>query len=359
MVDELKAEDVVEVERIVREIGALVCTPSTIPDIYSLSVYRSAIARRDPMKFWVLLDNNIVTQIVSLISGARKTGVPLSEETKKVCAIMAFLIHAKIDTDPSLALYERPDHVNNPDKVTQDYLFRIADHLPAQVFADLALNRTCVVPVAALTAAKREVDSSPLTQADLKRTTYSDRMKLEQRFKLSHANLLKAWLISHQGGTPTQRLQCFLDWNANELIADYVGFVFAVIFLSDLRIGGMIKRCNSSDRQVVLKAISNSTWDMHYLSVLEVHHMSSKGSSIWFFSSRDGVLLEIAGHRDAVSPDRILAFIREYYSDECVDVVNKYMNQINCRRDRAGHIAKVCANLDTILDGLVKEVLAC
>ena len=42
MVDGLKAEDAVEVERIVREIGALVCTPSTIPDIYDLSVYRGA-----------------------------------------------------------------------------------------------------------------------------------------------------------------------------------------------------------------------------------------------------------------------------------------------------------------------------
>lgn len=129
MVDALKAEDAVEVERIVREIGALVCTPSTIPDIYSLSVYRSAIARRDPMKFWALLDNNIVTQIVSLISGTRQTGAPLSDEAKKICAIMAFLIHARVDANPDIALYERPEHVNNPDKVTQDYFFRIADHL--------------------------------------------------------------------------------------------------------------------------------------------------------------------------------------------------------------------------------------
>lgn len=85
MVDALKAEDAVEVERIVREIGALVCTPSTIPDIYSLSVYRSAIARRDPMKFWALLDNNIVTQIVSLISGTRQTGAPLSDDEEDLC----------------------------------------------------------------------------------------------------------------------------------------------------------------------------------------------------------------------------------------------------------------------------------
>ena len=225
MVDELKADDAVEIARIVREIGTLVDMPSNIPDIYDFSVYRRAIARRDPMKFWALLDNNIVTQIVSLISGVRKTGVPLSEETKRICAIMAFLIHARVETNPGIALFERPEDINNPDKVTQDYFFRIADHLPAQVFADLALNRTCAVPVAALTAAKREVDSNPSTQADLKRTTYSNQMGLEQRFKILRANLLKAWLIFHQGGTRIQRLQTFLEWNARVVVSDYVGVI--------------------------------------------------------------------------------------------------------------------------------------
>jgi len=196
MVDVLKAEDAVEIERIVREIGALVDTPSTIPDIYSLSVYRSAIARRDPMKFWALLDNNIVTQVVSLVGGTRQKGASLSEETRKICAIMAFLIHARVETNPVIALFERPEDINNP---TQDYFFRIADHLPAQVFADLALNRTCAVPEAALTAAKHEVDSNPRTQANLKRTNFE--YEKDHWFKILHANLLKAWLVSHQQGT--------------------------------------------------------------------------------------------------------------------------------------------------------------
>jgi len=358
MVDELTADDAVEVERIVREIGALVCTPSTIPDIYALSVYRSAITRSDPMKFWALLDNNIVTQIVSLIGGTRQTGAPLSEETKRICAIMAFLINARIDTNPAVALFERPDHVNNPDKKEQDRLFRIADHLPAQVFADLALNRTCEIPLPALTAAKREVDLNPSTQADLKRTTYSDQMVLEQRFKILRANLLKAWLIFHQGGTQIQRLQTFLEWNAKVLVSDYVGVIFALIFLSDRRIGGMIKQCDSSDRQLVLKQISNSTWDMFYLTILEYFHIKSNGACIWFFCTRDKVLLKIAAHHYAMTLEGIDAFINEFCPGEGVEVFSGYMNKINCRRDRAGHIAKVCANLDSTVDELSKEILA-
>lgn len=358
MVDVLKAEDAVEIQRIVREIGALVCTPSSIQDIYDLNVYRSAIARRDPMKFWALLDNNIVTQIVSLMSGTRQTGAPLSEETKRICAIMAFLIHARIDTNPRVALFERQEVISNPDKATQDYLFRIADHLPAQVFADLALNRICTVPVDFLTAAKREVDSNPYTLDDLKRTTYSGRMELEQRFKILHANLLKAWLLFHQAGTRTERIKCFLDWNANELAADYVGVIFALIYLSDRRIGKMIKQCDSSDRHTVLKEISNSTWDMFYLTVLEWVHSKSNGASIWFFCTRDQVLLKIASYLDAVKPENIDKFLKEFYPGEAVEAFHNYMHKINCRRDRVGHIAKVCANLDTILDGLVKEVLA-
>ena len=359
MVDELKAEDAVEIEGIVREIGALVCMRYAIPDIYDLSVYRRVIERSDPMKFWALLDNNIVTQIVSLISGTRQTAVPLSEETKRICAIMAFLIHARVDTDPRVALYERPDHVNNPDKKEQDRLFRIADHLPAQVFADLALNRTCAVPVAALKAAKRAVKSNRHTQADLKRTTYSNPMGLEQRFKILRANLLKAWLIFHQGGTRIQRLQTFLEWNARVLVSDYVGVIFALIYLSDRRIGGMIKQCDSSDRQLVLKQIANSTWDMFYLTVLEWYDIKSNGACIWFFCTRDQVLLKIASYRDALTPEKIGAFIEEYYTGEGVEAFSDYMNKINCRRDRASHIAKVCVNLDSTVDELVKEVSAC
>ena len=98
---------------------------------------------------------------------------------------------------------------------------------------------------------------------------------------------------------------------------------------------------------------------MFYLTVLEWFHIKSNGTCIWFFCTRDQVLLKIASYRDAVTPKKIGAFIDEYYPGEGVEAVNDYMNKINCRRDRAGHIAKVCANLDTILDGLVKEVLAC
>ena len=357
MVDELKSEDAIEVERIVREIGALVCTPSTIPDIYSLSVYRSAIARRDPMKFWALLDNNIVTQIVPLISGARKKGVPLSDETKRICAIMAFLIHARVETNPVIALFERPEDINNPDKVTQDYFFRIADHLPAQVFADLALNRTCVVPDAALTAAKREVDSNQLTQENLKRTRYSD--ESDPGFKILHANILKAWLVAHQQGTQAQRFRAFLEWNANELLSDYVGVIFALIYLSEHPIGKMIKHCNSSDRQLVLKEIANSTWDMFYLTILDWVHKEAKGGCIWFFITRDQVLLKVASHRYAMYLEGMDTFINEFCPGESIEAFKNYMRQIECRCDRAGHTAKVCANLDTILDGLVKEVLAC
>jgi hypothetical protein len=357
MVDELKTEDAVEIERIVRKIGALVCTPSSISDIYDLGVYRSAITRRDPMKLWVLLDNNIVTQVVSFLSGARKTRTPLSEEMKKICAIMAFLIHARIDINPAVALYERPEYLNNPDKVTQDYFFRIADHLPAQIFADLALNRTCRIPEKHFIAAQREVDSNPLTQKNIKRINYA--YEKDHAFKMLHANLLKAWLISHQAGAPNQRLQRFLDWKENELVSDYVGLIFALIYLSKKRIGGMIKHCDSSDRHLVLKEIENSTWDMYYLAFLEKLHETANGSQIWFFCTRDQVLLKIASHRDAVATERIDAFIKEYYTGEGVEAFKNYMNQIKCRSDRAGHIAKVCANIDSIVDELINAVAVC
>lgn len=357
MVDELKAEDAVEIQRIVKEIGALVCTLSSIQDIYDLSVYRRAIARRDPMKFWALLDNNIVTQVVSLIGGTRQKGVPLSVETQRICAIMAFLIHARIDTNPEVALFERPAHLNNPDKVTQDKLFRIADHLPAQVFADLALNRICGIPEGQFIAAKRAVDSNPLTQANLKRTNFEH--EKDHVFKILHANLLRAWLISHQPGNQAQRLKSFLEWNYNELVSDYVGVIFALIYLSRKRIGGMIKHCDSSDRRLVLKQIENSTWDMYYLAALEELHKRANGNRIWFLCTRDRVLLEVASHRYALTLERMDTFIKEYCQGEGVEVFKEYVTKINYRLGRNDHIARVCANLDAILDGLVKEVLAC
>jgi len=137
-----------------------------------------------------------------------------------------------------------------------------------------------------------------------------------------------------------------VGWNFNELVSDYVGVIFALIYLSKKRIGGMIKHCDSSDRRLVLKKMENATWDMYYLAVLEELHKAAKGSRIWFFCTRDQVLLKVAAHRYALTLEGMDTFIQEYYTGEGVEVFKEYVTKINCRRDRAEHIAKVCSNLD-------------
>ena len=136
---EVKDEDLRILQQLLRARNPIIASPSNIKDIYDFERYRKENLSTD-INLNAFIDNNILTQILPLIDGRKAVGVDLSDSERLSCAIMCFLIYSGIEANPATALFERPIDPNYPTKEKEDYLFRVADHVPPQVYADLALS---------------------------------------------------------------------------------------------------------------------------------------------------------------------------------------------------------------------------
>ena len=127
-----------------RDLNSIFVIPGTtkIDDIYDANELRklrlhsmSKNIHWDPVG---IIDTNIVSIIVSLL---RKTDdSKLSGEYKNVCAIMAYLLHTTIEFNPHFAFHERLNNEDYPSREKDDVNIRVAERLPAQIFADLAMG---------------------------------------------------------------------------------------------------------------------------------------------------------------------------------------------------------------------------
>ena len=246
---ELSSEDQQEIQKIVRESGALIATPSNIIDIYDMQRYRQESFTEDT-QLKAILDNNIFTQILPFVDGRKTIGEPLSNETKIICGIMCFLIYAGIETNPVIALHERPYNSNFSSKENQDYYFRIADHIHPQVFADLAMGKITDIPEYFFKEARSEVDTNPETQDDIGKASYEN--KLDERYLLIYMNILKAWLLYKSGKNQIERIKTYLEWSYKYSLSDNISTIFIIILLSDKRIAQMIKKINAKNFDGIL-----------------------------------------------------------------------------------------------------------
>ena len=133
---EVKDEDLRILQQLLRARNPIIASPSNIKDIYDFERYRKENLSTD-INLNAFIDNNIRTQILPLIDGRKAVGVDLSDSEILSCTIMCFLIYSGIEANPATALFERPIDPNYPTKEKEDYLFRVADHVPPQVYACL------------------------------------------------------------------------------------------------------------------------------------------------------------------------------------------------------------------------------
>ena len=335
---EVKDEDLRILQQLLRARNPIIASPSNIKDIYDFERYRKENLSTD-INLNAFIDNNILTQILPLIDGRKAVGVDLSDSERLSCAIMCFLIYSGIEANPTTALFERPIDPNYPTKEKEDYLFRVADHVPPQVYADLALGKYSDIPNSVKSSSFVAVDSNDLTQKNIAETSYQ---KLpEKRWSIIYMNLIKAWLIYREDLTPDQRFEKYLDWYFEHSVSEYACFTFVAIFLSDKRFPKMIKQQNSMNADKIFQNIKNVTWDIFSLSTLIEIHNKTNEDFIWFFCTRDELLTklypEIYRQSDLES---CKLFAQEYYSLITINYLHRYSMKINTRtqNERTAHI---------------------
>lgn len=348
---EVKEEDWSAIEKMVRQSGALVASPSNIEDVYNAQKYRKDNLFFD-IELKVILDNNIFTQILPLVDGRKAQNEPLKKEAQLICGIMCFLIYSGIETNPILALYERTENFDFCSKEKEDYFFRIADHLPPQVFADLALGKVNDVPQRDFEYAKEFVDSSHELQEEIKRANYN-KPKSEE-YLLTYVGVLQSFISYKEKNDELSRLTLYLKWSYEFSLVDPILLTFMIILLSDKRISKMIKKINTEDFDKIKSSILNATWDLKYLSLLLRLHQITSEDEIWFFCSRDKVLLDLAKYVFSLSNEAdIHQFIADYYPKnkvEAIKIVDEYMKKTELRKNNLE------AHRINIIDGLNNEI---
>lgn len=132
-------EQVIKIEEMVRKSGWLLTTFSFLGDNqYILPTYLF----NENLIFRVLHDINFISELISTLKVAQAgNNQRLSNDQKIVTAHQAFFQLANITSEPNLAYYEYADK-NEFNNVTEELdVFRIADNLNVQHWADMALGR--------------------------------------------------------------------------------------------------------------------------------------------------------------------------------------------------------------------------
>ncbi len=231
-----------------------------------------------------IIDRNIFTRIVSLARGepvCRKTRE--AEKAYRIAAgALAFFQCCDALVEPCMPLLEHAGRDNQESADEELRLFRVADNIAPQNFADIALGRSDHLDLSLV----KQFDSNEREAPPEKPMWWT----------LNYALALKLALLELEQIDQRTKLERFFQWLHEDYIWSGSAVMFATVYLSPLRKHGMLKRLRSMDRRVALDGVRNAVWDMTLLTMWSVNCHSAAGSKkVWFLCSRDQAVKLIAG----------------------------------------------------------------
>jgi len=353
----LARKDRSSLPNLLRELDPITSAPSNIDDLYEIDHLRS-ILRRSSGKMFALLDNNVVTRVLSIPIEGRSTNNKMTSEHRNVAYIMAYFLYSGIETNPTIAHYEAKTTPSADDRIEADKLFRIYDHLPPQEFADFASGKTDAIRRDAWINAKREVACNTSTQENIADVAFDGELETVDHF---YANVMNSWLCIKTELSDTTALEKHMTWMHKNSISDQTNIVFFSILLSKRRLGKMIKNIDSKDPSRILASCKNVAWDLSYLNLFILLARKMGQLNVCLFCSRDKLShtmlrasLSIRCARDAEK------YFAAEFDKESTQILNRHMAMHNDRQNRADHIANIQrTRLDTIkdLEVEIREIL--
>ncbi|MCK4629061.1 MAG: hypothetical protein KAT56_08650 [Sedimentisphaerales bacterium] len=271
--------DLEKIEKIIREKDIIRSLyPPSLFNQYFLEDYLKEIHVHNS-RFLALFDRNIFTDIVAV---AKNSGNKISETQKVACALLAFFQMSDTLIEPCMAISEYIDSGHYDEAVDELSLFRTVDNLDPQILINLALGRINSIPI----------DSFNLIEKESVEKKYGSDFS---RWKLHYGFVLKLVSIEVSGGTPSKKIETFLNWMHTDYIFSAAAIVFGIIYFSNKRIKNMVKNLNSNDVSIFRNGLRNAAWDMTLISHWTQKALNdSKKGVLYLFCTADKALKIIA-----------------------------------------------------------------
>lgn len=244
---------------------------------YQVLTYRREKAHNNSDTY-ALLDRNTLNDVFSIVRPAVEGRTETCAERGRIgAAMMAFLQSANVLIEPSIALYENPA-LAAPELA----LFRQADDISPEVYAQLALGQIDCLPLGCIPAPPQTIPavdfSRPITNT--------------QKFRIA---LLKIAALDLSSLANADKLRRFLQWSFEEFCILAVPTLIAITHFSPHRKSSILQSLRSPERARALQGVQNAVWDILTIQQWAKNvGQQSRENRIWLLCSRDEALKRIA-----------------------------------------------------------------
>lgn len=349
----LRKQDRTYMVKMLRKLDSLTLAPTEEPDIYDINRIRSKVLG-DNNIVRIFLDNNVLTRILNLpvenITNARK----LTDEEKHICCMMGYFTYCGPLLIPNISMYESQSTPSPASRLEAELKFRYFDHLPSQIYMDLALERINVIPSGHWSNVVEEVENNALTQADIDSNPYTGNIDSLKAFSL---NLMKAWLLYKEDLNFEDGYETLMDWIHTNSIADQNCMLFFVFFMSRAKLGALIKKINSKDPNIVIKNIYNAAWDLVHLNIFLMVAQKQYKDGLHAFCSRDKLCHDLLRVSVSIKNEQDFKnYLSANHTKKQSALITKIRDRHNNRTDRKQYIESVEAELDNKLEAMETEI---
>ena len=267
-----------ELERIAKHLRDIdvFCAGPTAGDIYNWRTCRRAHA--DGVTVTAILDRNVLKDVISLVSTAKRDFVGRIEDRARFgAAIMTYLLCSNILIDPALAAYEEPINAESELDV-----FRRADEGDAAMFAEVALGFTDRLNARCLPVLEQSRKPLPNWRDVPRKSEY-------------RVAVLKVADLELRALNPYERISDFIQWTFDSYIFLPAAMNLAIQQFRQDRSKPVLRKITSTDRGRALRAVDNAVWDLTVAAQWAQRVTTQlEDKKFWVLCSRDRALKALA-----------------------------------------------------------------
>ena len=313
------------IEEYIRSSNCIVNFPSTSAPFYLMDRLRRENTNEGKERR-ALMDNNILTNVLSLFDGRKPEGSELSIGTQHACAMVAYIIYTGMEIVPEISIYEKQTDNGAVQKRSLDDLMRIASHLTPQVYADLFAGKISDVPRPECIRARKLIFREDVAMQNTLVHNYEDSEQSGVLF--AYLCMMKAWILQKTVSDENIRLEGYLQWSITHSPSSPILALVAAMVLSDKKQNEItiIKKINTSNSEVLLNSLRNLSWDLFYLCVLHDRSMDLDKNIDWCLFTRDKPLKKLANVVfSTVEGSGLEEFLLDYYSPSMMDTFSMHI----------------------------------
>ena len=351
--------DINPIMEIVRHNDPFVLSPSTIDDRYDIMGYIHA-AQNSGVELRAMLDNNILTRVISLASG---NSVPKEEHQANAyllsSAVMAFLIIGRFEIEQRISIHEKRFSSSRSQAERELHISRVADNICVKEWIDIALGRKKEI-------SRDEIDDSETRVANV---NYENAEKSFSQiitpWKINYYFVMKATEIWKSSSDNVDNACKFIHWMEREWFFAAVPSVFVMVLFSPNRYSKMIKGIDSPTKEKLINGLQNAAWDLTYIRMWSSFYQTSNLNRLWLLCTNDTALHSIAKKQFEVSEQSkniVLEQLQEYWSaydaQKIFDVYEQALaNVTNDKDKRQQKVKEGTESIDNFITDLETKVL--